>query len=375
MPTLLPNIDPDGLLEFSVVFTDRSLNHMSAQFQGVMKDISTTLKSVYGAQAVAVIPGGGTYAMEAVTRQLAQNEKCLVIRNGWFSFRWTQILETAHIASSVTVLKASPTSNGSQAPFTPAPLDEVLAAIAKEKPAVVFAPHVETASGMMLPNDYITAVADAVHAVGGLFVLDCIASGAMWVNMADTGVDVLISAPQKGWSASPCSGLVMLSDAAVAKVNATTSSSFSCDLKKWLHIMQAYEQGGHAYHATMPTDSLKYFRDMMKEQEVFGFELMRERQIELGQKIRALLASKGFNSVAAQGFEAPGVAVFYTHDDLIHNGKAFIAQGLQTAAGVPLQCDEPANYKTFRIGLFGIDKLRDVDTTVARFEQALNALA
>ena len=375
MPALLPNIDPDGLLEFSVVFTDRSLNHMSAQFQGVMKDISTTLKSVYGAQAVAVIPGGGTYAMEAVARQLAQNEKCLVIRNGWFSFRWTQILETGHIASSVTVLKASPTSNGSQAPFTPAPLDEVLAAIANEKPAVVFAPHVETASGMMLSNDYITAVADAVHAVGGLFVLDCIASGAMWVNMADTGVDVLISAPQKGWSASPCSGLVMLSDAAVAKVNATTSSSFSCDLKKWLHIMQAYEQGGHAYHATMPTDSLKYFRDMMKEQEVFGFELMRERQIELGQKVRALLASKGFNSVAAQGFEAPGVAVFYTHDDLIHNGKAFIAQGLQTAAGVPLQCDEPADYKTFRIGLFGIDKLRDVDATVARFELALNALA
>ncbi len=375
MPALLPNIDPDGLLEFSVVFTDRSLNHMSAQFQGVMKDISTTLKSVYGAQAVAVIPGGGTYAMEAVARQLAQNEKCLVIRNGWFSFRWTQILETGHIASSVTVLKASPTSNGSQAPFTPAPLDEVLAAIAKEKPAVVFAPHVETASGMMLPNDYITAVADAVHAVGGLFVLDCIASGAMWVNMADTGVDVLISAPQKGWSASPCSGLVMLSDATVAKVNATTSSSFSCDLKKWLHIMQAYEQGGHAYHATMPTDSLKYFRDMMKEQEVFGFELMRERQIELGQKVRALLANKGFNSVAAQGFEALGVAVFYTHDDLIHNGKAFIAQGLQTAAGVPLQCDEPADYKTFRIGLFGIDKLRDVDATVARFEQALNALA
>lgn len=375
MPALLPNIDPDGLLEFSVVFTDRSLNHMSTQFQGVMKDISTTLKSVYGAQAVAVIPGGGTYAMEAVARQLAQNEKCLVIRNGWFSFRWTQILETGHIASSVTVLKASPTSNGSQAPFTPAPLDEVLAAIANEKPAVVFAPHVETASGMMLPNDYITAVADAVHAVGGLFVLDCIASGAMWVNMAETGVDVLISAPQKGWSASPCSGLVMLRDAAVAKVNTTTSSSFSCDLKKWLHIMQAYEQGGHAYHATMPTDSLKYFRDMMKEQEVFGFELMRERQIELGQKVRALLASKGFNSVAAQGFEAPGVAVFYTHDDLIHNGKAFIAQGLQTAAGVPLQCDEPADYKTFRIGLFGIDKLRDVDATVARFEQALNALA
>ena len=374
MPALLPNIDPDGLLEFSVVFTDRSLNHMSTQFQGVMKDISSTLKSVYGAHAVAVIPGGGTYAMEAVARQLAHNETCLVIRNGWFSFRWTQILDTAQIASSVTVLKARATTEGSQAPFAPAPLDEVLAAIASERPAVVFAPHVETASGMLLPNDYIKAVADAVHAVGGLFVLDCIASGALWVNMADTGVDVLISAPQKGWSASPCSGLVMMSEAAVTKVNATTSNSFACDLKKWLQIMQAYEQGGHAYHATLPTDSLKYFRDMMKEQEAFGFELMRERQIELGQKIRALLTRKGFKSVAATGFEASGVAVFYTHDDLIHNGKAFIAQGLQTAAGVPLQCDEPTDYKTFRIGLFGIDKLKDVDATVARFEHALSAL-
>ena len=375
MPALLPNIDPDGLLEFSVVFTDRSLNHMSAQFQGVMNDISSTLKSVYHAQAVALIPGGGTYAMEAVTRQLAHNEKCLVIRNGWFSFRWTQILETGGLTTDVTVLKARRESNGAQAAFAPAPLDEVLATIATEKPAVVFAPHVETASGMVLPNDYITAVADAVHAVGGLFVLDCIASGAVWVDMAATGVDVLISAPQKGWSASPSCGLVMLSEAALAKVNATASNSFACDLKKWLQIMQAYEQGGHAYHATLPTDALKYFRDMMKVQEAFGFELMRERQIELGQKIRTLLARKGFKSVAATGFEAAGVAVFYTNDDQIHNGKAFIAQGVQTAAGVPLQCDEPADYKTFRIGLFGIDKLKDVDATVARFEQALTALA
>ena len=372
MPALLPNIDPDGLLEYSVVFTDRSLNHMSAQFQRVMNDVSATLKKVYNAQAVALVPGGGTYAMEAVARQLAQNEKCLVIRNGFFSFRWSQIIEMGGITPNVTVMKARQAYSGSQQPFAPAPIDEVVAKIADEKPAVVFAPHVETASGMILPNDYLKAVADAVHAVGGLFVLDCIASGAIWVDMQATGVDVLISAPQKGWSGSPCCGIVMMNDAALAKVNATTSNSFACDLKKWLQIMQAYENGGHAYHATMPTDSIKYFRDMMVLAEQAGFENLRARQTELGKKVRALLASKGLISVAAEGYQAPGVAVYYTTDDAIQNGKKFIEQGLQIAAGVPLQCDEPADYKTFRLGLFGIDKLNDVDGTVARFETALN---
>ena len=372
MPALLPNIDPDGLLEYSVVFTDRSLNHMSAQFQRVMNEVSATLKKVYNAQAVALVPGGGTYAMEAVARQLAQNEKCLVIRNGFFSFRWSQIIEMGGITPNVTVMKARQANAGSQQPFAPAPIDEVVAKIAEEKPAVVFAPHVETASGMILPNDYLKAVAGAVHAVGGLFVLDCIASGAIWVDMQATGVDVLISAPQKGWSGSPCCGIVMMNDAALAKVNATSSNSFACDLKKWLQIMQAYENGGHAYHATMPTDSIKYFRDMMVLAEQAGFENLRARQIELGQKIRALLASKGLISVAAEGYQAPGVAVYYTSDDAIQNGKKFVEQGLQIAAGVPLQCDEPADYKTFRLGLFGIDKLNDVDGTVARFETALN---
>ena len=372
MPALLSNIDPDGLLEYSVVFTDRSLNHMSAQFQGVMKDVSATLKKVYNAQAVALIPGGGTYAMEAVARQLAQNERCLVIRNGFFSFRWSQILEMGNITSNITVMKARQAVTGTQEPFAPAPLDEVLAKIAEIKPAVVFAPHVETASGMILPDAYIKAVADAVHAVGGLFVLDCIASGAIWVDMQATGVDVLISAPQKGWSGSPCCGLVMMNDAAVAKVNATTSNSFAVDLKKWLQIMQAYENGGHAYHATMPTDSIKYFHDMMKLAEATGFETLRANQWALGEKVRALLKARGFKSVAAEGFEAPGVVVCYTTDDMIQNGKKFVEQGLQIAAGVPLQCDEPADYKTFRLGLFGIDKLNDVDGTVARFETALN---
>ena len=374
MSALLPNIDPEGLLEYSVVFTDRSLNHMSAQFQRVMNDVSATLKKVYNAKAVALIPGGGTYAMEAVARQLAQNEQCLVIRNGFFSFRWSQIIEMGGITPNVTVLKARQANAGSQQPFAPAPIDEVVAKIAEIKPAVVFAPHVETASGMILPDSYLKAVADAVHAVGGLFVLDCIASGAIWVDMQATGVDVLISAPQKGWSGSPCCGMVMMNDAALAKVNATTSNSFAVDLKKWLQIMQAYENGGHAYHATLPTDSIKYFRDMMQLAEQAGFEYLRARQIELGQKVRALLADKGFISVAADGYQAPGVAVYYTTDDAIQNGKKFIEQGLQIAAGVPLQCDEPADYKTFRLGLFGIDKLNDVDGTVARFKTVLDAV-
>lgn len=375
MPALLSNIDPDGLLEYSVVFTDRSLNHMSAQFQGVMNDISATLKKVYHAPAVALIPGGGTYAMEAVARQLAQNAPCLVIRNGFFSFRWSQILEMGNITSNITVMKACQAVAGTQEAFAPAPLDEVVAKIAEIKPALVFAPHVETASGMILPDAYIKAVADAVHAVGGLFVLDCIASGAIWVDMQATGVDVLISAPQKGWSGSPCCGVVMMNEDALAKVNATTSNSFAVDLKKWLQIMQAYENGGHAYHATLPTDSIKYFRDMMKLAEEVGFEALRENQWALGEKVRALLKARGFKSVAAEGFEAPGVVVCYTTDDMIQNGKKFVEQGLQIAAGVPLQCDEPADYKTFRLGLFGIDKLKDVDGAVARLEKALDQLA
>ena len=372
MSALLPNIDPEGLLEYSVVFTDRSLNHMSAQFQRVMNDVSATLKKVYNAKAVALIPGGGTYAMEAVARQLAQNEQCLVIRNGFFSFRWSQIIEMGGITPNVTVLKARQANAGSQQPFAPAPIDEVVAKIAEIKPAVVFAPHVETASGMILPDSYLKAVADAVHAVGGLFVLDCIASGAIWVDMQATGVDVLISAPQKGWSGSPCCGMVMMNDAALAKVNATTSNSFAVDLKKWLQIMQAYENGGHAYHATLPTDSIKYFRDMMQLAEQAGFEYLRARQIELGQKVRALLADKGLISVAAEGYQAPGVAVYYTTDDAIQNGKKFVEQGLQIAAGVPLQCDEPADFQTFRIGLFGLEKLHNIERTVSTLEQALD---
>ncbi len=371
MPGLLADVDPEGLLEYSVVFTDRSLNHMSASFQQVMVDISSTLKQVYNAQAVAVVPGGGTFAMEAVARQFASAQKCLVIRNGWFSYRWSQILEMGQIARDITVLAARPVEEGPEAAFAPASIEEVVAAIAREKPAVVFAPHVETASGMLLPDDYIRQVALAVHQVGGLLVLDCIASGTLWVDMQDCGVDVLISAPQKGWSASPCAGLVMLGENARQRLESTTSSSFACDLKKWLQIMAAYENGGHAYHATMPTDGLVKFHASMQEMQQLGFDRLRQQQIELGAKVRALLASQGFKSVAAEGFTAPGVVVCYTRDAQLHSGLKFKQLGLQTAAGVPLQCNEPEDYQTFRIGLFGLDKLANIDRTVATLEQAL----
>ena len=374
MTNPISNVDPDGLLEFSVVFTDRSLNHMSQSFQGVMRDISETLKKVYHAGSVAIVPGGGTYAMEAVARQFATGKNCLVIRNGWFSYRWTQIFEAGNIPSKETVLKARLVEKGNQAAFAPAPIEEVVAAIQSEKPDVVFAPHVETASGIILPDDYLRAVADAVHEVGGLFVLDCVASGTIWVDMEATGVDVLISAPQKGWSASPCGGLVMMSADARTRIDDTTSSSFACDLKKWLQIMEAYEAGGHAYHATMPTDALVKFHGAMKETEAYGFDKVRDEAWELGEKVRALMVSKGFRSVAAEGFQAPGVVVSYTGDGDIHNGKKFAAEGFQVAAGVPLQCDEPDDYQTFRLGLFGLDKLHNVDRTVKSLADALDKI-
>ncbi|OJX06426.1 MAG: class V aminotransferase [Burkholderiales bacterium 70-64] len=371
MPGLLPDVDPDGLLEYSVVFTDRALNHMSRRFQAVMHDISGVLKEVYGARSAIVVPGSGTFGMEAVARQFAGGRKCLIVRNGFFSYRWSQILEMGGIASETIVLKARPVQAGRQAPFAPAPVEEVVAAIARQRPDVVFAPHVETASGMILPDDYLRSVAEAVHAAGGLFVLDCIASGAMWVDMDAIGVDVLVSAPQKGWSGSPCCALVMLGARARERIESTTSTSFACDLRKWLQIMEAYEAGGHAYYATLPTDALARVRDAMLETRRHGFGKARAEQQALGDKVRALLARKGFRSVAAPGFEAPGVVVSYTDDPGIHSGAKFAEAGLQTAAGVPLMCDEPADFKTFRIGLFGLDKLGDVDAAVERLEAAL----
>ncbi|MEO1797453.1 MAG: aminotransferase class V-fold PLP-dependent enzyme [Pseudomonadota bacterium] len=369
---LLDTVDPEGLEEFSVVFTDRSLNHMSASFGQVMRDLSSNLKEVYGAAGVAIIPGGGTYAMEAVARQFGQDASALVVRNGWFSYRWSQIFESGHFTSATEVIKARRTGNASQSPFRPAPIEEVVGKIQEVKPDIVFAPHVETSAGVILPDDYITALAEAAHEVGALMVLDCIASGCIWVDMAATGVDVLISAPQKGWSSTPSAGLVMLSERAIERVKSTQSNSFAIDLGKWLSIMETYEAGKHAYHATMPTDGLVHFRNAVLETRDFGFENAKTAQWALGQGVRAMMAEKGVKSVASEGFQAPGVVVSYTTDADIHNGSRFAAEGMQIAAGVPLQCDEPEDFRTFRIGLFGLDKLRDVDATLARLRRVVD---
>ncbi len=374
MPGLNPEIDPDGLLEYSVVFTDRSLNHMSKRFQQVMRDISGTLKEVYNAASVALVPGGGTCAMEAVARQFATDRKVMVIRNGFFSYRWSQIFELGQIPADETVLMARPAGNGPQAPFSPPPIDEVLAEIAVQRPDMLFAPHVETASGMILPDDYLAALGRAMHDVGGLFVLDCIASGTIWVDMEKAGVDVLISAPQKGWSGSPSAGMVMLNAAARTRLDESRSTSFALDLARWVAIMEAYESGAHAYHATMPTDALARLRDIMNEMRAIGFDTLCEAQWEQGRRVRAALASRGVKSVAAPGFEAPGVVVSHTDDPDLHNGSKFAAQGLQVAAGVPLMVDEGRDFRSFRIGLFGLDKLKDVDATLARLEPAFDRL-
>ena len=374
MPALLPNIDPDGLLEFSVVYTDRALNHMSKRFQGVMQDISAILKEVYDAHSVALVPGSGTFGMESVARQFAHGKKVMVIRNGWFSYRWTQIFDMGAIPSASVVLKARQQSADTKSAWTPCPIEEVEAQIAAEKPAVVFAPHVETSAGMILPDAYLKRVSEAVHKVGGLLVLDCIASGAMWVDMKATGVDVLISAPQKGWSGSPCCAMIMLSERARQAIESTQSSSFACDLKKWLQIMEAYESGAHMYHTTMPTDALARLREVMMETQAYGFAKVKQEQQELGNQVRDLLESRGFQSVAAEGFQAPGVVVSYTQDADIHNSKKFLSLGLQTAAGVPLQCDEPKDFMTFRIGLFGLEKLHNPLRSVQHLAHALDEI-
>ena len=373
MPGLHAHIDPEGLEEFSVVFTDRSLNHMSARFQGVMRDVSGMLKDVYKGSAVALVPGGGSYAMEAVARQFGKG-RVLIVRNGWFSYRWTQIFEAGGFATETTVVMARQTGNDARAPYAPPPIDEVVAKIREVRPEAVFAPHVETSAGIILPDDYISQMAATAHEVGALMVLDCIASGCIWVDMAATGVDVLISAPQKGWSASPSAGVVVLSPMGEARLAETTSNSFALDLKKWRAIMEAYEKGGHAYHATMPTDAIVGFRDAMVETQAMGFEAAKAAQWALGRAVRGMLAAKGVASVAAEGFQAPGVVVSYTSDPDVQNGSKFRAEGLQIAAGVPLQVGEGPEFKTFRLGLFGLDKLKDVDATVARLKRAVDAV-
>ncbi|MBO9625799.1 MAG: alanine--glyoxylate aminotransferase family protein [Microbacterium sp.] len=368
------DIDPDGLLEYSVVFTDRSLNHMSARFVSVMQQTLEILREAYGATDAVVINGGGSYAMEAVARQLATGRRALVVRNGLFSYRWSQILDMGGIATSVVVCEARPDGDDAQAAWSPAPIDEVVAAIRSGRPDVVFAPHVETAAGMILTDGYVRALADAVHEVGGVLVLDCIASGAMWVDMRDLGVDVLLSAPQKGWSGSPGVGFVMLGERGRAAVEAGTATSFALDLGRWMAISDGYRDGAAGYHATMPTDTIARNLTQMIETRERGYEKLRAAQIELGRRVRALLADRGLPSVAAEEFAAPSVVVVHTDDPGLRSGATFREQGLQIAAGVPLHCDEPASFSTFRIGLFGLDKLADVDGTVARLGAALDGI-
>ncbi len=374
MSKLFPSVDPDGLLEYSVVFNDRSLNHMSAPFQQVMRNISSTLRQVYNAKGAVIVPGGGSFGMEAVARQFANGEHCLVVRNGWFSYRWTQILEAGRITDKITVLKAEALDDTPHAAYAPVPADTVAERIRAEKPAVVFVPHVETASGIVLPDDYLKTIGNAVKDVNGLFVLDCVASGALWVDTTACGVDVLISAPQKGWSASPCAALITLSERAMARMEETTSSSFAADLRKWSQIMQAYESGNHAYHATMPTDTLVVLRDAMLETLNTGPDLLYQRQVDLGRQVRELFYCAGFKSVAASGFESPSVVVLHTDDINIHNTSLFREQGLQIAAGVPLMCGEPEGFRTFRMGLFGLEKLNNVGRTVENLRVALEAI-
>ncbi|PKL06938.1 MAG: aminotransferase [Spirochaetae bacterium HGW-Spirochaetae-9] len=372
MPSLLPNVDPDGLLEYSVVYTDRSVNHMSKRFQGAMREISRILKKAYNAHSAIIVPGSGTFGMEAIARQFAREKRCLIVRNGLFSFRWSQILEMGNIPSSITVLKAKRTSDAPESPFMPVPAEEAATSIKRENIELVFAPHVETSSGILLPDAYIKTLAEAVHSVGGLLVLDCVASGAIWVDMVALGVDILVTAPQKGWCGPPCCAMVCLGTEAHSRIAATQSSSFACDLKKWLEIMETYEQGRHAYHATPPTDSLIALSTVMAEMESFGFGKAKDAQAELGRRVRGIVAQKGFPSVAAPGFEAPGVVVSYTKDPGIQSGKKFLDLGMQVASGVPLKCDEPADFMTFRVGLFGLDKIGNIERTVSSFEKTLD---
>jgi len=373
MTALLDTVDPDGLLEYSVVYTDRSLNHMSTRFGQAMRDIHATLCEVYAAEHAVIVPGGGSFAMESVVRQFGRGRRCLIVRNGFFSFRWSQIIDMGGLDAGTRVITSRPVDDAAHARWTPPPIEEVCEAIREHRPEVVFAPHVETSAGLHLPDAYVRELAAAAHEVDALMVLDCVASGTHWVSLADSGVDVLISAPQKGWSASPCAGLVMLSARGVEWLGETVSDSFVLDLKKWSDIMKAFLGGGHAYHSTMPTDALVVFRDTMEEMRGIGFQELKSRQDALGRRVRAAIDARGFTRVAADGFEASGVIVVHTDDDELHSGRAFVAQGLQIAAGVPLKVGEPDSWKTFRLGLFGLDKLNDVDGTVARFEAGLDA--
>jgi aspartate aminotransferase-like enzyme len=350
------------------------MNHMSQMFQHVMCGLHEGLTSVYNTSACVLVPGGGTFAMEAVARQFAKDQNVLVVRNGWFSYRWTQIFDQGVTPSHAEVATARPDSSRADQQFSPMPVEEVCAQIREDRPNLVIAPHVETSAGILLPDDYLRELTIASHEVGALFVLDCVAAGALWANMDALGIDVLITAPQKGWTSTPCAGVVMLSDRALARLETTASDSFSLDLKKWHNIMRTYLRGGHAYHATLPTDGLAGFYDTYQEMAGIGFDTLKTRQIELGRQVRELTEGNGFRSLAADGFKSPTVVVSHAERSDFKNGSAFASVGLQIAAGVPLECGESEDFQTFRIGLFGIDKLMNIDRTASLLNDALKQL-
>jgi len=366
----LPLEAAGGLLEYSVVYTDRAMNHMSKPFCKIMNDIDATLKEAYNATSTIVMPGSGSYGMEAVARQWATGKKVLVLRNGYFSYRWTDIFEQTGIPSETIVMRGQPTDNSSTPQFAPHDVDEVVKTIQREKPAVVFAPHVETSTGIILPDDYLVKVAAAVHAHGGLFVLDCIASGTIWVDMKATGVDAILSAPQKGWTGPACSSLIMLSERGDYATRNTTSTSMVINMRKWLEVMDSYNAGGFAYYTTMPTDALNLFRDAALETKELGFGKAKQLAWDLGNECRDMMKSKGLRTVSAPGYEAPGVNVWYTQSPDMF--QKFKAEGFQVAAGVPFMIGEPPGNFTFRIGLFGLDKLTNKERCVKTLEGALD---
>ena len=362
------------LKEFSVVYTDRSLNHMSDEFVDIMKDISRILKKAYNADSSVIVPGSGTFGMEAVARQFANNEPVLIIRNGWFSYRWSQIFDMAGITDQVDVITGTQVENTTTGQYIPPDINDVVDRIHTLRPPIVFAPHVETSCGMILPDDYLAQIGQACHDTGTLFVLDCIASGAAWVDMKALNIDIVITAPQKGWSSAPCCALIAMSSRAREMLNDTKSTSYSMDILKWTQVMETYEQGKFIYHTTMPTNALRELRDTMIETENLGFDYLKNRQYDLGMQVRNMLISYGYPSVAKDGYYAPGVVVCYTTDKNIQNATKFRELGYQTAAGVPLQVGERSDFQTFRIGLFGIDKLMNIDDTVNSLKQALDQL-
>ena len=273
-------IEP-GLQEFSVVFTDRSLNHMSAQFQTVMNGIHQGICRAYNAEDCVLMPGGRSFAMEAVARQFGKNQQNAILRNVWFSYRWTQTFDAISPEKTPTVLKARRETNQQGQPFSPFAVECALSYVQHERPDCLFAAHVETAAGLMLPNDYIRKLGKTVRGNGGLLVLDCVASGAIWVDMQDMNVDILITVPQKGWSSTPSCGVVMLGERALERLqNPSPNGSFALDLSKWHEIVKAYQHGGHAYHATMPTDGLWNFHQNLQETIDFGLDAAKSAQLE-----------------------------------------------------------------------------------------------